>query len=252
MMKLSIGEFEIGGSRSFIIAEIGNNHNGDFNRAKVMIDKAVEMGADCAKFQMRQLKEVYRKRSLDKSGEDLGTEYLIDLLNKFELTIEEQRSLSVYCSEKGILYLCTPWDARSVDILESFGVRAYKVASADLTNLPLLDKLAMTGKPLILSTGMSTVEEVEIAVSFLNSRNVSFALLHCNSTYPAPLHDINLNWMNTLRTIHPLVGYSGHERGISVSLAAVALGATIVERHFTLDRLMEGPDHAASLDLTEF
>ena len=251
-MKFKIGEFEVGGTRSFVIAEIGNNHNGDFNRAKLMIDKAVEMGADCAKFQMRQIKEVYRKRSLDKSGEDLGTEYLIDLLNKFELSIEEQRSLATYCAEKGILYLCTPWDATSVDILESFGVKAYKVASADLTNLPLLDKLANIGKPLILSTGMSTVEEVKNTISFLNSRNVSFALLHCNSTYPAPLHDINLKWMNTLRTIHPLVGYSGHERGIAVSLAAVAMGATIIERHFTLDRLMEGPDHAASLELTEF
>ena len=251
-MKIQIDKFKIGAERTFIIAEIGNNHNGDFERAKLMIDKVVEMGADCAKFQMRQIKEVYRSKSLEKSGEDLGTEYIIDLLNKFELTIEEQRSLSDYCKSKGILYMCTPWDKLSVEILETFNVPAYKVASADLTNLPLLDKLAKTKKPLILSTGMSSTEEVNTTVNFLNKRDVKFALLHCNSTYPAPLHDINLNWISRLKEIHPLVGYSGHERGINVSLGAVALGAKILERHFTLDRKMEGPDHAASLEYEEF
>ncbi len=252
MMKLNIGEFEVGGNRSFIIAEIGNNHNGDFERAKEMIDKAVEMGVDCAKFQMRHLDQVYRKSSLEKSGEDLGTEYIIDLLNRFELTVDQHRELSKYCKSKGILYLCTPWDIKSVDILESFDVKAFKVASADLTNLPLLDKLSQTGKPLILSTGMSTTDEVKFVVEFLNERAVKFVLLHCNSTYPAPLHDINLKWMDGIRAIHPLVGYSGHERGISVSIAAVALGAKVIERHFTLDRMMEGPDHAASLEFNEF
>ena len=251
-MEIQIANFKIGSDRTFIIAEIGNNHNGDFDRAKLMIDMVVEMGADCAKFQMRQIKEVYRSKSLDKSGEDLGTEYIIDLLNKFELTVEQQRNLSEYCKSKGILYMCTPWDKTSVDILESFNVPAYKVASADLTNLPLLDKLAKTKKPLILSTGMSTTEEVKLTADFLDKRNVKFVLLHCNSTYPAPLHDINLNWISKLHEIHPLVGYSGHERGINVSLGAVALGAKVIERHFTLDRKMEGPDHAASLQFDEF
>jgi sialic acid synthase SpsE/sugar phosphate isomerase/epimerase len=251
-MKIQIERFEIGDTRSFIIAEIGNNHNGDFERAKLMIDKAVEMGADCAKFQMRQMKEVYRSRSLEKSGEDLGTEYIIDLLNRFELSVDQQKQLADYCSQKGILYLCTPWDITSVDILESFGVAAYKVASADLTNLPLLDRLAKTKKPLILSTGMSTTDEVKFTVAFLTERKVQFVLLHCNSTYPAPLHDINLKWMKSIEAIHPLVGYSGHERGIAVSMAAVALGAKVLERHFTLDRMMEGPDHAASLEFNEF
>ena len=251
-MKLQIERFEIGNNRSFIIAEIGNNHNGDFERAKLMIDKVVEMGADCAKFQMRQMKEVYRSRSLEKSGEDLGTEYIIDLLNRFELSVDQQKQLADYCFHKGILYLCTPWDITSVDILESFGVAAYKVASADLTNLPLLDRLSKTKKPLILSTGMSTTSEVKFTVAFLTERKVQFVLLHCNSTYPAPLHDINLTWMKSIEAIHPLVGYSGHERGIAVSMAAVALGAKIIERHFTLDRMMEGPDHAASLEFNEF
>lgn len=251
-MNIQIENFVLGGERTFIIAEIGNNHNGDFERAKLMIDKAVEMGADCAKFQMRQIKEVYRSKSLEKSGEDLGTEYIIDLLNKFELSIEEQKALSDYCKAKGIMYMCTPWDYRSVEILESFDVPAYKVASADLTNLPLLDKLSTTNKPLILSTGMSSSEEIGFTVDFLNRRNVNFVLLHCNSTYPAPLQDINLNWIGQLKKVHSLVGYSGHERGINVSLAAVAVGAKVIERHFTLDRKMEGPDHAASLEFDEF
>ena len=133
-MKLNIDKTIVGDKKVFVIAEIGNNHNGDFNRAKMMVDKVVEMGADCAKFQMRQIKEVYRSKSLKKTGEDLGTEYIIDLLNKFELSIEQQRNLSDYCKSKGILYMCTPWDIKSVEILETFKVPAYKVASADLTN----------------------------------------------------------------------------------------------------------------------
>jgi sialic acid synthase SpsE/sugar phosphate isomerase/epimerase len=251
-MKIQLGKFEIGGSRAFIIAEIGNNHNGSYDRAIEMIDRAAEMEVDCVKFQMRHLEEVYRKRSLSKDGEDLGTEYILDLLNRFELGLDEHRKLSEYCFSKGIMYLCTPWDAKSVDVLEKFNVPAYKVASADLTNLPLLDRLASTRKPLILSTGMSKSEEIQCTVDFLNQRNAAFILLHCNSTYPAPLHDINLRWIHQLRKIHPLVGYSGHERGINVSLAAATLDACVIERHFTLDRDMEGPDHAASLTASEF
>ena len=251
-MNIAIGRHIIGAGRTYIIAEIGNNHNGSIERAIQMIDLAADMGADCAKFQMRHLDEVYRQRTLRKDGEDLGTEYVVDLLRRFELSVEDHRRLAEHCTAKGILYLCTPWDARSVDILQGFGVPAYKVASADLTNLPLLDKLASIGKPLILSTGMSRPDEVGISVDFLNHRKAAFVLLHCNSTYPAPLYDINLKWMHQLREVHSLIGYSGHERGINVSLAAVALGACVVERHFTLDRAMEGPDHAASLTQSEF
>lgn len=251
-MTIQIANFEIGAGRAFVIAEIGNNHNGSYERAIDMIDQARAAGADCVKFQMRHLDQVYRQRSLNKNGDDLGTEYVIDLLNRFELSVDQHRRLAEYCAQTGIPYMCTPWDSKSIEVLEGFGVPAYKVASADLTNLPLLNCLSQTGKPLILSTGMSTAEEVEITVAFLNKRGAQFALLHCNSTYPAPLHDINLKWMSALRKTHPLVGYSGHERGINVTLAAVALDACIIERHFTLDRSMEGPDHAASLTQTEF
>jgi sialic acid synthase SpsE/sugar phosphate isomerase/epimerase len=251
-MTLQIENFTIGGPRVFVIAEIGNNHNGSLERAQRMVDLAVEAGADCVKFQMRHMQEVYRQRSLARQGEDLGTEYVLDLLNRFQLSVDEHRTLRDYCRAKGVLYMCTPWDALSIQVLEAMDVPAYKVASADLTNLPLLDVLVATGKPLILSTGMSREAEIRQTAEFLDHRQAKYVLLHCNSTYPAPLHDINLRWMAQLREIHPLVGYSGHERGTAVSLAAVALGACVLERHFTLDRTMEGPDHAASLEPAEF
>ncbi|MCK1621406.1 N-acetylneuraminate synthase family protein [Bradyrhizobium sp. 159] len=240
------------GQPCYVIAEIGNNHNGDFDRAIALVDAAVAAGADCAKFQMRKLEEVYRASSLSGKDDDLAVEYTLDLLRRFELPTAQQKKIAEYCAAKGIQYLCTPWDAKSVAVLESFGVQAYKVASADLTNLPLLACLAATGKTLIVSTGMSTTDEIKTAAKFLDDRNASYVLLHCQSTYPAALHNIHLRFMETLREIHPVVGYSGHERGIAVSTAAVALGAVVIERHITLDREMEGPDHAASLEPEEF
>lgn len=252
-MELKIGGKTVGGDGPvFVIAEIGNNHNGSLERALQLVDLAAEMGVDCAKFQMRNLGAVYRKNSLNKSGDDLSAEYTIDLLKRFELTLDEHRKIAKHCRKKDILYLCTPWDKDSVENLEAIGVAAYKVASADLTNLPLIETLIATGKPLIFSTGMSTTTEIKKTVEFLNKSKAAFALLHCNSTYPAPFQNIQLPYLETLRGIHPVVGYSGHERGIAVSIAAVALGAKIIERHFTLDRGMEGPDHAASLEPKDF
>lgn len=240
------------GEPCYVIAEVGNNHNGDFDRAIALVDAAVAAGADCAKFQMRKLDEVYRASSLSGKDDDLAVEYTLDLLRRFELPTAQQKKIAEYCAAKGIEYLCTPWDAKSVAVLEGFGVQAYKVASADLTNLPLLACLTATGKTLIVSTGMSTTDEINAAAKFLDDRNAGYVLLHCQSTYPAALHNIHLRFMETLREIHPVVGYSGHERGIAVSTAAVALGAVVIERHITLDREMEGPDHAASLEPEEF
>ena len=247
-MKFSIGNYKFKKNKTFFIAEIGNNHNGSIDDAKKMIDLAIEAGTDCVKFQMRDLNSLYRKKSLRKDGDDLGSEYIIDLLRRFEFSSAQHKELFNYCESKNILYLCTPWDHVSLDILETFGVQAYKVASADLTNIPLLESLIKTSKPLILSTGMSTEEEIIMTVDYLNKNGAEFALLHCNSTYPAPIGDINLSWLEKLKSIHPIIGYSGHERGINISMAACALGAQIIERHFTLDRGMEGPDHAASLE----
>ena len=249
---MKINNFIAAPGNAYIIAEIGNNHNGSFELAKDMIDKAILAGANCVKFQMRTLDEVYRKQSSKTSGEDLGTEYVVDLLKRFELSKEEHKDLFDYCNQKKITYLCTPWDSVSLLFLEELGVSAYKVASADLTNIPLIELLIETGKPLILSTGMSTTEEIKFTASLLNESNAEYTFLHCNSTYPAPLEDINLSWIKELKKIHFNVGYSGHERGISVTLAAVAMGISIIERHFTLDRNMEGPDHAASLEFDEF
>jgi sialic acid synthase SpsE/sugar phosphate isomerase/epimerase len=250
---IRIGTRSIGnGQPCYVIAEIGNNHNGDFDRAIALVDAAVAAGADCAKFQMRKLDEVYRASSLSGKDDDLAVEYTLDLLRRFELTTEQQRRVAAYCASKNIQYLCTPWDASSVATLETFGVQAYKVASADLTNLPLLAKLAATGKTLIVSTGMSTSDEIRAAAKFLDDRSTPYVLLHCQSTYPAALHNIHLRFMETLREIHPFIGYSGHERGIAVSIGAVAMGAAVIERHITLDREMEGPDHAASLEPEEF
>lgn len=250
---ISMGDRIIGPDHPcYVIAEIGNNHNGDFDCAVALVDAAIASGADCAKFQMRNLDEVYRSTSLAGGEDDLSVEYTLDLLRRFELPPEDHRRLMEYCKQHGIGYLCTPWDLSSLRTLDSFGVDGYKVASADLTNLPLLDAMAATAKPFILSTGMSRTEEIRAVVEFLHKKNAQFAILHCQSTYPAAFHNINLRFMEVLKELHPLIGYSGHERGVAVTMAAVALGAQIVERHITLDKTMEGPDHSASLEPSEF
>lgn len=252
MKTIRIGSRIIGeGKPCFIIAEIGVNHNGSMKIAKKLIDMAVEAGADCVKFQMRNLNALYKKDALENTlREDLSVQYTISLLKKFHLSTEQMKELAEYSAQKGIMFMCTPWDKPSVDELEKIGVPAYKLASADMTNMDLLDYVVKTGKPIIISTGMSTVGEIEKAVNFLKERKAEFVILHCNSTYPAPYKDINLRFMLELKKYGVPVGYSGHERGISVSEAAVSMGACVIERHFTLDRTMEGPDHAASLEFT--
>ena len=241
-------------SSCFIIAEIGNNHNGDLSLAKKLVDKAVESGADCIKFQMRNIQNLYKNNGKvsDKSA-DLGAQYTLDLLNRFQLSNDELIEAFNYCKSKGKEPLCTPWDLDSLRILEEYGMTAYKVSSADLTNTLLLDALIKTDKPLICSTGMSTEAEIKRAAKYLNDRHVSFIMLHCNSTYPTPYRDVNLNYLNRLSEISgSLVGYSGHERGYLVPLVAVGMGAKVIEKHFTLDQNMEGNDHKVSLLPSEF
>ncbi len=250
MPYIKIGDRLVGdGQPTYIIAEIGVNHNGLIDLAIELIDIAVSAGADAVKFQKRQLDKLYAQKYLDNVNAGEKTlRYLLPILQQVELTDEAYHKIVDYCRTKKITFLCSAFDPESVDFLEHLGVPAYKVASADLTNLPLLDYLAKKKKTLILSTGMSRMEEVEITVNFLKARSVEFALLHCNSTYPAAFEDINLRFMNQLRRFGVPVGYSGHERGIAVSTVASALGASIIERHITLDRTMDGPDHAASLE----
>ena len=250
-----IGEFRLdAGGAVFVIAEIGNNHNGDVQRAKMLVDHAVAAGANCAKFQMRHMDSLFRKTAHKNGGdEDLGVEYVLDLLNRFQLTDEELFELFNYCKKQGIMPMCTPWDPTSLAALERYGMEAYKVASADLTNHELLEKLADTGKTLLVSTGMSEEAEIIEAVKLLRGRGSPFVLLHCNSTYPAPFHDLNLKYIDRLKEIGGgVVGYSGHERGYHAVLAAVALGARVIEKHVTVDRSLEGNDHKVSLLPGEF
>ncbi|WP_017523753.1 N-acetylneuraminate synthase family protein [Pusillimonas noertemannii] len=240
-------------SPAYLIAEIGNNHNGDIGLAKQLVDLAIEAGADCVKFQMRDVGSLYKRgRGIDKSA-DLGAQYTMDLLSKFQLSNEELLEVFDYCKQLGLTPLCTPWDLQSLRVLEEYGMEAYKVASADFTNHQLLGAMAATGKPLFCSSGMSTEAEIRRSVAFLRSKGANFVVLHCNSTYPTPFKDVNLAYLKRLQEITGgLVGYSGHERGVSVPVAAIALGAKVIEKHFTIDKGMEGNDHKVSLLPNEF
>lgn len=252
---ITISGREIGDKKPvFVIAEIGNNHNGNFNHAQKLVNEAIAAGADCVKFQMRDMDTLYRKvNNQDRSKEDLGTEYTIDLLKKNQLPPAQLFIIFDYCKAQGVIPLCSPWDLKSLESLESYGLEAYKVASADLTNHQLIQALIALKKPIIFSTGMSTEEEIDQLAAILKDAGTSFALLHCNSTYPAPFGRINLSYISRLKEkAGSLVGYSGHERGYSVPLAAVAIGAKIIEKHITLDRNQEGNDHRISLLPSEF
>lgn len=240
-------------NRPFIIAEIGNNHNGSLSLAKEMIAAAVEAGADCVKFQYREMKYLYGDVAFQREANDLGVEYTLDILTRFQLNREEIIEAFDYARSKGIIVMCTPWDIEALNFLEEYGMSAYKVASADLTNSPLIEAVAGTRKPILLSTGMSHEWEIKHTISVLESHQAEYALLHCNSTYPAPFKDVNLAYLSTLKSMHNgIIGYSGHERGIEVPIAAMAMGARIIEKHFTFDRAWEGNDHKVSLLPNEF
>lgn len=251
--NLSIGNSTIGQDEpTYIIAEAGVNHNGRLQTAKKLVDIAVEADADAVKFQKRKLNATYTKEVADDpSVAEMGVEYTVSNLKDVMLTDSQFRELAAYCDEHEIQFLCSPWDEPSVDFLEEIDVPAYKIGSPDMTNFVLLERIMETGKPIIISTGMAEESEIERTVNFLHDHEVQFGVLHCRSTYPAPFHNLNLSFMNKLGSKYDVpIGYSGHERGIAVSAVAAAQGATIIERHFTLDRTMDGPDHAASLEPT--
>ena len=252
-MEIRIGTRLVGdGHPAYVIAEAGVNHNGSVDLARRLVDVSAEAGVDCVKFQMRDAEELFRAGVVDDmSAEDIGFQYIMHLIKNCELTRDQYADLAQYCASKNLQFLCTPWDRKSIDALDEIGVPSFKVASADLPNLELLEAIASKGKPLIVSTGMSTLHEIDNTVEFLRSIDASFVLLHCNSSYPTAFKDVNLRFIHTLRARYDcLVGYSGHELGISVSEAAVVMGACIIERHVTLDRTMRGPDHAMSLEPT--
>ena len=245
---ITIGKNKIGdGQPCFIIAEIGINHNGSVDLAKKMIDIAVTTGCDAVKFQKRTIDIVYTPEELAKERKSVFGNTNGDLKRGLEFGKKEYKEIDAYCKEKGILWFASCWDEQSVDFIDKFNPPCYKIASASLTDDNLLKYTKTKGKPILLSTGMSTMEQIRHAVSILGEDNL--VIMHCTSTYPSNSDEMNLRVIETLKKeFNCPIGYSGHERGITPSVLAVAVGATVVERHITTDRTNWGSDQAASLE----
>lgn len=246
-------------NHTIIIAEAGVNHNGSIELAKRLVDKAVEAGVDYIKFQTFKASKLvtksakqaeYQQRNIGKEGD---SQYL--MLNKLELSKADHEELIAYCKDRGISFFSTAFDFDSIEYLHSLNLGVWKIPSGEVTNYPFLKRVAQYNEKTILSTGMCDMEDVRAAVNALYRNGLSkenLILLHCNTEYPTPFEDVNLKAMDTLRSEFGVeVGYSDHTKGIEVPIAAVALGATVIEKHFTLDRNMEGPDHKASLEPDE-
>ncbi len=244
-----IGDRQIGHDHScFVVGEIGINHNGDIEIAKRLIDAAKDAGCDAVKFQKRTPEVCVPRDQWDVPRETpWGTMSYIDYRRRTEFGVDAYGEIDSYCSQKGIQWFASPWDVPSVDFLSKFSPPCYKVASASLTDDELLARIRKEGVPVILSTGMSTMEQITHAVKVLGTE--ALVILHCTSSYPARNDELNLRMINTLSSrFNVPVGYSGHETGLQVSLAALTLGACMIERHITLDRAMWGTDQAASIE----
>jgi len=246
---VAIGPNVVGdGQPVYVIAEIGLNHNGSVDIAKQLIDVSADAGAQAVKFQKRT-PEIATPEHMKATPRETpwGTMTYLEYRYRVEFEKEQYTEISEYATSKGLDWFASPWDEPSVDFLEEMGVTTHKVASASVTDLGMLRKLKETGKPIILSTGMSTLEQIDKAVEILGTDKL--VILHATSTYPLPPEEANLRTILTLKERYGVpVGYSGHEPGLQISVAAVALGAVAVERHITLDRTMWGSDHAASLE----
>ena len=239
-----------------IIAEAGVNHNGSVALAKQMVDAAKEAGADYIKFQTFIPKKLVSKfaEKADYQKETTGSgESQLEMLEKLALTQKDFTELNRYCREKQIGFLSTPFDLDSIEFLDTFDMDFWKLPSGEITNLPYLEQIGQTRKPVVMSTGMSSLQEVKDAAAVLRKAGAKeLTLLHCNTQYPTPMEDVNLRAMQTLeKELNLPVGYSDHTQGIEIPVAAVAMNACIIEKHFTLDRSMEGPDHKASLEPDE-
>lgn len=246
---IRIGNQAVGeGCPVFITAEIGINHNGDLTTAKRLIDVAVMAGCDAVKFQKRTPEKAVPPEYQNVMRETpWGLVSYLEYRRKVEFGFEEYQEIDRYCKEKAILWYTSCWDEESVEFMEQFAPPCYKAASASLTDLPLLNKLSSTGRPLMISTGMSTFEEIQAAVEMLSTENLLIA--HSTSTYPCPPGELNLRMIPTLQARFDCpIGYSGHEVGLQTTLAAITLGAAFIERHITLDRAMWGSDQAASVE----
>jgi N-acetylneuraminate synthase len=246
---VTVGDHTIGaGHPCYVIAEIGINHNGELENAKKLIDVAAEAGCQAVKFQKRtpDISTPENQKNVQRET-PWGVMTYLEYKHRIEFGDAEYNEIAAYSAKKGLDWFASPWDVPSVEFLEDHGVTVHKVASASITDIPLLEALRDTGKPIILSTGMSTMEEIDKAVSVVGTDKL--VLMHATSTYPLDPKEANLLMINTLRERFGVpVGYSGHETGLQVSLAAVALGADALERHITLDRAMWGTDHGASLE----
>ncbi len=254
MASVKIGKRLVGDNESvYVIAEIGINHNGSLKNALKLIKGAKDAGCDCVKFQKRTPELCVPKDQWNiERDTPWGRMTYIEYRHKVELSLADFQQIDEYCRKKGIDWTASCWDEDSVDFINSFDVPFFKAASASLTDFALLKKKRATGKPLMISTGMSTMEEISEAVELLGTDNLLIA--HSTSTYPCKPEELNLRMIQTLKRTYPDVpiGYSGHETGLSPTLAAVALGATFVERHITLDRAMWGTDQAASVEVSGF
>lgn len=243
-------------ARVFIIAEAGVNHNGSLELALRLVEAAHECGADAVKFQTfrtDQLATAGARKAAYQERTTAGTESQFAMLRRLELSVEAHHQILAHCQKNGIQFLSSPFDIPSVEFLATLDIPCIKVPSGEITNHHLLEVVAHQGRPVILSTGMSTLGEVEEAVHVLQAAGVAeLTLLHCVTEYPAPYAEVNLRAMQTLKTAFGLpVGYSDHTTGVEIPIAAVALGAIVIEKHFTLDRTLPGPDHAASLEPSE-
>ena len=239
-----------------IIAEAGVNHNGSFELAKKMVDAAKEAGVDYVKFQTFNPKKLVSKyaEKAEYQKETTGSdETQLQMLQKLTLTEDNFLSLRDYCKEVGVGFISTPFDLDNIAFLETFDMDFWKVPSGEVTNLPYLEAIARTKRKVVMSTGMCDMNEIQDAIEVLEKNGTTeITLLHCNTQYPTPYEHVNLSAMNSIKdAMHKEVGYSDHTQGIEVPIAAVAMGATVIEKHFTLDKNMEGPDHKASLDPTE-
>ena len=242
-------------SRVFIIAEAGVNHNGDILIAKKLVDAAKEAGADAIKFQTFKAENMvsrYAQKAEYQKKTTLKDESQFEMIKKLELNREEHKELISYCKKKNLLFLSSAFDLASIDLLNELGLEIFKIPSGEITNLPYLRKVGALNKKIILSTGMSDLGEIEDALDILINAGTpkeNITVLHCNTEYPTPFEDVNLKAILTIgHAFGVAVGYSDHTPGIEVPIAAVALGATVVEKHFTLDRNLPGPDHKASLE----
>lgn len=236
-------------NKTYVIAEIGINHNGDMNIAKKLIDVAKDSGCDAVKFQKRTIEDVYTSSELDVDRDSPFGTTNREQKHGLEFNKEDYVEINRYCKELGIDWFASAWDIESQKFLRQFNLKFNKVASAMLTIEPLLEEIASEGRHTFISTGMSTLEEIDMAVEIFKKHECPYELMHCNSSYPMNNEDANLSMISVLQERYGCkVGYSGHERGLIVSLAAVALGATCIERHITLDRTMYGSDQSASIE----